>query len=143
MTGVELAVGYAIAWAVRKARRVAGQADAEVDQVLDAGMDRVHEVIAARLGTDPALEQAMTEAASGPQEVTDRTRTRLQLALEKQAEQDPAFTKALQEAVASVQAAASEAAPGARAVYGNTFNGPTAFMAGDHNRQDVRFGTQS
>lgn len=140
MTGVELAVGYAIAWAVRKARRVAGQADAEVDQVLDAGMGRVHEVIAARLGTDPALEQAMTEAVSGLQEVTGRTRTRLQLALEEQAEQDPAFARALQEAVASVQAAAS---PGARAVYGNTFNGPTAFVAGDRNRQDVRFGTQS
>ncbi|MGA4960477.1 hypothetical protein [Streptomyces lavendulocolor] len=27
-------------------------------------------------------------------------------------------------------------------VSGNTFNGPTAFQAGNHNRQDVRFGPQ-
>ncbi len=36
-----------------------------------------------------------------------------------------------------------EAAPAttgdAGLVSGNTFNGPTAFQAGEHNRQDVRF----
>lgn len=141
MTGIELAAGYAIAWAVRKAKRVAGRADAEVDHVLDAGMDRVHEVVATRLGTDPALERVMAEASSEQGEVTARTRTRLELALEEQTEQDPSFAKALQEAVASVQAAAAEAAPGARAVYGNTFNGPTAIQAGDHNTQHNTFGS--
>ena len=141
MTGIELAVGLVAAWAVRKAKRVAGRADAEVNLALDAGMDRVHEVVAARLGTDPALEQAMTEAASEQGEVTGRTRTRLQLALEEQAEQDPAFASALQEAVESVQAAASKAAPGARAVYGNTFNGSTAIQSGDHNTQTNTFGS--
>ncbi|MFJ9635032.1 hypothetical protein ACIRU8_45805 [Streptomyces sp. NPDC101175] len=141
MTGIELAAGYAIAWAVRKAKRVAGRADAEVDHVLDAGMDRVHEVVAARLGTDPALERVMAEAASEQGEVTGRTRTRLELALEEQAEQDPGFAALLEEAVAAVQAAASEAAPGARAVYGNTFNGPTAIQAGDHNTQTNTFGS--
>ena len=64
MVGVELVVGYLIGWAVRKARRVAGRADAEVDPVLDAGMERLHQVVAARLGTDPAREQAMGQAAS-------------------------------------------------------------------------------
>ncbi|MGW5284445.1 hypothetical protein ACWERI_34165 [Streptomyces collinus] len=37
-----------------------------------------------------------------------------------------------------------EAAPASASelglVSGNTFNGPTAFQAGNHNRQDVRFG---
>ncbi|MFD6822746.1 hypothetical protein ACFWC5_20555 [Streptomyces sp. NPDC060085] len=141
MTGIELAVGYVVAWAVGKARRVAGRADAEVDQVLDAGMDRVHEVVAARLGTDPALEQTVSEAASEQGEVSSRTRTRLQLALEEQTEQDPAFATALQEAVAAVQAAASQAGPGARAVYGNTFHGPTAVQSGDHNTQTNTFGS--
>ncbi|MCC5480491.1 hypothetical protein [Streptomyces barringtoniae] len=31
---------------------------------------------------------------------------------------------------------------GAGLVSGNTFNGPTAVQAGNHNRQDVRFGCQ-
>ncbi|MEV6010153.1 hypothetical protein AB0M29_25480 [Streptomyces sp. NPDC051976] len=139
---MELAVGYLIAWAVGKARRVAGRVDAEVDAALDAGMDRLHEVVAARLGADPALEQAVTEAASGdPEAVSDRTRTRLNLALEEAAEQDPAFASALDEAVSSVRAAAEAAGPTSRAVYGNTFNGPTAFQVGDHNTQTNTFGS--
>lgn len=141
VTGVELAVGYLAAWALHKTKRVADRADAEVDQVLDAGMDRVHELIAARLGTDPALEQAMTEAASEQAEVTDRTRTRLHLVLEEQTEQDPAFAAELQKVVANVQAAASEATSAARAVYGNTFNGPSAIQSGDHNTQHNTFGS--
>lgn len=142
--GVELAVGYLIAWAVGKARRVAGRVDAEVDAALDAGMDRLHEVVLARLGADPALEQAVTEAASGdPEAVSDRTRAQLNLALEEAAEQDPAFASALDEAVANVEAAAETAEPKARAVhvYGNTFNGPTAFQVGDHNKQTNTFGS--
>ncbi|QIZ00605.1 hypothetical protein HEP87_51140 [Streptomyces sp. S1D4-11] len=141
MTGMELAVGYLIGWAVRKARRVADRADAEVDQVLDAGMDRLHEVVVTRLGTDPALEQTLAEAASDEEAVADRTRLRLQLALEDAAERDAAFQQALDDAVAEVQAAAETAGPGARAVYGNTFNGPTAFQVGDHNTQTNTFGS--
>ncbi|MFE2970415.1 hypothetical protein ACFXKC_43580 [Streptomyces sp. NPDC059340] len=141
MTGLELAVGYLIGWAVRKARRVADRADAEVDQALDAGMDRLHEVVVTRLGTDPALEQTLAEAASDQEAVADRTRLRLQLALEDAAERDAAFQQALDDAVAEVQAAAETAGPGARAVYGNTFNGPTAFQVGDHNTQTNTFGS--
>ena len=44
-----VAVGYVIAWAVRKARRVGGRLDSEVDEVIDAGLDRLHEVVAAKL----------------------------------------------------------------------------------------------
>lgn len=141
MVGVELVVGYLVAWAVRKARRVAGRADAEVDTVLDAGMDRLHEVVAARLGTDPALEQAVAEAASAREAVSGRTRTRLRLALEEAVEQDAAFARTLEHAVAGVVGAAESAGPGALAVYGNTFGGPVAFQAGDHNTQTNTFGS--
>lgn len=98
MVGVELAVGYVFAWAVRKARRVAGRADAEVDQALDAGMDRLHEVVTARLGQDPALQRAVEEADSGLREPTDRTRRRLTDALGDAVERDLAFAAALQQA---------------------------------------------
>lgn len=105
MVGVELAVGYMFAWAVRKARRVAGQADGEVDLALDAGMDRLHEVILNQLGSDPVLARAEEEAAAGV-ELTPRTRQRLELALEDAAERDAVFAEALRAAVAEVQATA-------------------------------------
>ena len=38
MTGIEIAIGYLFAWAVRKAQHVAGRADREVDRALDAGV---------------------------------------------------------------------------------------------------------
>lgn len=107
VTGVELAVGYLFAWAVRKARRVANRVDSEVDQLLDAGLDRLHGVIAGHLGADAALEQAVSEAASGREELTDRTRMRLELALEEAVEQDVAFARELEVALAEVQAAVS------------------------------------
>jgi hypothetical protein len=138
---VELVVGYLVGWAVRKARRVTGRADADVNQVLDAGMDRLHEVVVSRLGRDPALEQTLTEAASGEEAVSDRTRMRLRLALEEATEQDPNFQRALDDAVVRVKDAAEAAGPGARAVYGNTFNGATAFQIGDHNTQTNTFGS--
>lgn len=104
-------------------------------------MERLHEVVAARLGSDPAWGQAMGQAASGQAAVTDRTRLRLRLALEEEAERDAAFRRMLDEAVTAVRAAATDAGPGARALYGNTFNGPTAFQIGDHNVQNNTFGS--
>jgi hypothetical protein len=37
--------GYVVVWAVRKARRVAGRLNAEVDTVIDAGLDKLHDVV--------------------------------------------------------------------------------------------------
>ncbi|MFD4656320.1 hypothetical protein ACFWP2_11905 [Kitasatospora sp. NPDC058444] len=142
MVGVELAVGILFAWAARKAKRVAGRADAEVDQALDAGMDRLHEVVAARLGADPALELMVEEAESGLAEPTGRTRQRLQLALEEATESDPGFAGMLQTAVAEVREAEAAAAParGGNTMTGNTFHGPTAITVGDHSHQENHFG---
>ncbi|MFB7337781.1 hypothetical protein ACFC00_40230 [Streptomyces adustus] len=105
MTGVEIAVGYLCAWLVGKARRVAGRADAEVDRGLDAGMDRLHELVSAKLGADPALARAREEAGAGQGEPSERTRQRLVLALEDAAETDQDFAAALKQALAAVREA--------------------------------------
>src|SRR3954465_11865981 len=103
MTGIEVVVGYLIAWAVQKARRVGRRADTEVDAVLDAGMDRLHEVVATKLGGDPALTKLESEAAAG--EPGERTKERVRLAVEDAAETDPAFANELSELVAKLRAA--------------------------------------
>ncbi|MEU4172172.1 hypothetical protein AB0F46_35480 [Streptomyces sp. NPDC026665] len=105
MTGLEIAVGYVFAWAVRKARRVAGRADEEVDRGLDAGMDRLHELVSSKLGQDPALERAQEEAEAGQEEPSERTRRRLTDSLEDAAERDTGFAKALEALVKELQAA--------------------------------------
>jgi hypothetical protein len=87
--GVELVAAYLIAWAVRKAKRIGAKADSEVDRLLDAGTDRLHELIAAKLGGDPAVAQLDREAPSG--EVSDRTRRRVEDAVAQAADDDPAF----------------------------------------------------
>ena len=61
VTGLELVVGYLAAWAVRKARRVGRHADAKVDRALDAGLRRLHELVAGQIGADPALLKLETE----------------------------------------------------------------------------------
>ncbi|MBK3567378.1 hypothetical protein [Streptomyces sp. MBT62] len=139
MTGVEIAVGYVFAWLVAKARRVAGRADAEVDRGLDAGMDRLHELVSAKLGDDPALQRAGEEAEEGQGQPSERTRRRLADSLEDAAERDTAFAEALKQVVAEIQSASRETAEGGL-VSGNTFLGPTAVQTGNRNRQDNRFG---
>ncbi|MBD0671372.1 chromosome partitioning protein [Streptomyces sp. CBMA156] len=143
MVGMELVVGYLFAWAVGKAKRVAGRVDEEVDGALDAGMDRLHDVVLTRLGTEPALERMVEEAGSGLEEPTARTRQRLELALEDAAENDTDFAGTLRQAVEEVEAvkAAVDPGHGGPTVSGNTFNGPTAVMLGDHGRQDNHFGS--
>lgn len=112
MTGVEIAVGYVFAWAVRKARRVAGRADTEVDRTLDAGMDRLHDLVGRKLGEDPALRKLAEEAEAGLAEPSERTRRRVQDSLEEAVEQDPGFAQALEHAVEELRAASRAAAGG-------------------------------
>ena len=114
MTGVELVLGYLAAWAWRKARRVAGRADTELDQALDAGMDRLHELVAGKLAGDPALGQLEAEAGADLEVVSvrDRTRERVRLALEEAAETDPGFAARMAEILADVQTAEQRAGDG-------------------------------
>ncbi|MFI9248288.1 hypothetical protein ACIGXF_38345 [Streptomyces sp. NPDC053086] len=101
---MEIAVGYVFAWLVRKARRVTAPADAEVDRVLDAGIERLHTVVGVKLGADPALEQAREEARAGDGELSESTRRQLVDALDEATVNDTDFAQALAQALAAVQA---------------------------------------
>ena len=112
MTGIDIAVGYVFAWLGRKAKRVGGGADREVDRSLDAGMDRLHELVSRKLGEDPALTRAAEEVAQGQEQPSERTRRRLADSLEDAAEHDPGFQQALAALVAQLQEAAAAAGGG-------------------------------
>jgi len=99
-----LIVGYIIAWAVRKAKRVAGPLDADVDKALDAGLGKLHELVQARLGPDPALSDLVEEAQSGdPDPVRELTRQRVELSIQAAANKSEDFAQGVTELVASLQ----------------------------------------
>lgn len=108
--GLEIVVGFLVAWAAGKAKRVAKRADGVVNEVLDAGVDRIREIVTAKLGGDPALAQLRLEVAEKG-DVSPRTQARVQLALEEAADQDPQFAEQLRTAISQVDpAVANEAA---------------------------------
>lgn len=101
VTGLEVAVGFLVAWFVRKAGHAGKHLDAMADEVLDAQLDRLHEVVVRKLGNDSALEQLQLEAAKG--DVGTRTQARVRLALEEAAEQDKTFAADLDAALAKLR----------------------------------------
>jgi hypothetical protein len=124
MTGFEVVVAYLASWAIRKAGRVAKRVDTEVDRALDAGLDRLHELVVSKLGADPAMAQFEDEAARGIDNV--RTQQRVQLAVEEAAERDGRFADRMRVVVAQLlvlekQAGVSVTAQGI-AVIGNRNN---------------------
>ncbi|MFE6056853.1 hypothetical protein ACFQ6N_39460 [Kitasatospora sp. NPDC056446] len=123
-SGVEVAVGYVFAWAVRKARLIAGRADGEVDRALEAGMDHVHDVVSRKLGQDPALEQTVEEAGEGQGQLSDNTRQWLEASLNNAARKDAEFAAALKAAVEQAQAVE-------RAAAGVSANGGSIGIGGD------------
>jgi hypothetical protein len=131
VTGVEIAVGYVFAWAVRKVRRVAGRADEEVDRAVDAAMDELHGLVSRTLGEDAALRKLAEEADAGQAEPSERTRQRVQLALEDAAEHDPGFAEALERAVGRLQAL-SRTAGGVSAGDGGQAIGGSVDIRADH-----------
>ncbi|HEU5029118.1 MAG TPA: hypothetical protein VFV01_29700 [Spirillospora sp.] len=134
MTGIELVVACLTAWALRKAHRLAGRADAEVDSALDAAMDRLHEKVSRRLGEDPALRQLESEAGNGAD--SPRTRQRVALALEEAIDQDAEFGRvitALAEEISQRQMA-KPSSPGHSAI-GN--NNSTVIQAGRDISGDI------
>jgi hypothetical protein len=72
VTGVEVAVGFLVAWVLGKASRAARRADAVADQVVDTGVDKLGRLILDKLGTDPAVERLQVEAGEQGR-VSDRT----------------------------------------------------------------------
>ncbi|MEZ0095920.1 hypothetical protein [Streptacidiphilus sp. EB129] len=125
VTVIEIAVGYVFSWLIRKAQRVGGRADSEVDRTLDVGMDKVHELVSRKLGMEPALQRAQEEAEAGQDGLSPRTRQRLELALEDAVERDLDFGVALQEALDDLLGTAE--ATGSRVhneISGGIFHGP-------------------
>lgn len=106
-----VATWYMIAWAVRKARRAAGRLDAEVDQMIDAGLDRLHEVVTAKLAGHPVLAELVEEAqtAGDVDGISGLTRQRIELELTAAAGKDDEFGRAVTESVARLRKAQQEA----------------------------------
>ena len=98
---------YIIAWAVRKARRVGDQLDTKADRVIDASLNRLHEVVMARLGSHPVLADVLAEAEAGggDGEVSVRTRQQMELAVKTAAEEDDIFGRAVTELVVRLREA--------------------------------------
>jgi hypothetical protein len=102
MTGIEVAVGLLIAWAIKRANRVGARADEIAAEAIDVGLDRVHDIVVAKLGRDPSLARLEAEARDNGK-VAERTRQRVRLALEDATTDDGEFAQRLREAVQKVK----------------------------------------
>lgn len=91
--GLELVAGAAVGYLVRKVRRMGSRADAEVDRVLDEGMDALHELVSTVVSDDPAVSRLLEQAGEG--DVTERTIRRATDAIADAAEEDHSFATEL------------------------------------------------
>jgi hypothetical protein len=105
-----VAAGYVVAWALRKAQRAGKRLDAEADVALDLSLDRLHEVVAARLGDHTVLAELVDEAEQAG-EVSDLTEQQITLALAAAARKDDAFGQTITDLVAQLREAQSAAGP--------------------------------
>ena len=96
--------GTCVAWAIRKARRVGGRLDDEADQVIDAGLDRLHEVVATRLAGHPVLAELVEEAEQAG-EISELTRQQVELAVAAAARKDEVFGHTVMELVGRLREA--------------------------------------
>jgi hypothetical protein len=134
MTGLKLVAGYLIAWGVRKLKRAGKRLDEETDEVMDAGLDRLHDAIASKLGTDPAVVKLDAAVAQG-EEPTDLTRRRVQDAVQEAAEEDHDFGAVIEELIARLEAARDGAPP----VAGIDLRGARGVQVGNRNTQTNTF----
>ncbi|MFG1629037.1 hypothetical protein [Kribbella sp. NPDC049227] len=143
-----IVVGYLVGWGLRKARRVGARADAVVDEALDAALDKLQDAVDRKLHGDPALEKLDLDI-SGQGQVSERTRQRLELALEDAAEEDPGFAGELAKLVENVRAAeasrgqAAASGAGAAAVAGGVSIRADDHSAAGWNIGNVTFGADS
>jgi hypothetical protein len=100
--GLEVAVGFLIAWAIGKARRAGKQLDGVADQIVDASAARLRDVLLRKLGNDSAMQRLQLEAVETGR-VSDRTQQRITLALEDAVEQDTEFANELTSALAQAE----------------------------------------
>ncbi len=141
MVGLEVVAGFLAAWAVRKARRVAGAVDGQADVAIDAGLDRLHRLVIGKLGADTALSQLETEAVAGG--ASQRTQDRVRLAVEEGCDGDPEFAAALRQLLdqlAGLGAAPQSAVAGDR---GLAVAGDLNIRADNHSVAALRMGDVS
>jgi hypothetical protein len=129
VTGVELAVGAVVAWAINKARRAGHSADEIVDEAIDAGMEKVHDVVFAKIGDDTSLAKLELEAATTA-EVSERTRDRVALALADAVEDDPEFAEALAAALREMRPLPAQVNTTGHSVAG-TIHGSNVMIGGN------------
>ncbi|MFD3622619.1 hypothetical protein ACFWWT_47355 [Streptomyces sp. NPDC058676] len=104
--------------------------------------------VARERGELERLERSAAELEAAETGAADRVRTRQEEAWAARIEsllEDLDDDEQRAQAADQLRQLLEEAAPAAGEaglVSGNTFNGPTAVQAGNHNRQDVRFGPQ-
>jgi hypothetical protein len=134
MVGLELVAGYLVMWGVRKLKRVGKRLDEDADEVIDAGLDRLHDAIAGKLVTDPALVKLDAEVSQGL-EPSDRTLRRVQDAVEEAAEDDPEFGTAIEALLAKLE----EIRDGATSVAGIDLRGAKGVQVGNYNTQTNTF----
>ena len=125
--GLQLVMGGVVAWVLGKARRAAGLADGQVDHAMDVLAERAHGAIDARLGADPAWVKLNAEAETEGA-VSDRTRQRVELAVEDAVEADPGFAEQWQHIVAEL--AAKQTARNVSATSGGTAVGRDLHIEG-------------
>jgi len=94
MVGVDLLAGAVVAYLIRKARRVGGRADEHVDAVLDAGTDRICELIEGSMGDDRVLSLLDEQAQAGTE--TERTVRRAEDAIAEKLEADEVLQRRLE-----------------------------------------------
>lgn len=133
-----IAAAYVVAWVARKARRVGTRLDGEVDEVIDEGLDRLHEVVAAKLDGHPVLSELVEEAATDDGQVSELTRQQLELAITAAARKDDVFGQAVTELIVGLRE--TEQASGRSVVAG----AGSAVFAGDAHAhaegQGIAFG---
>ncbi|MEU0003399.1 hypothetical protein ABZ079_03575 [Streptomyces sp. NPDC006314] len=109
-----------------------GRGDAERERGELERLDRAAAELAAAEGGTAERVRARQEAV---------WQTRIEALLEDIVDEEQRARTAA-ELEQLLQEAAPPASGGGGLVSGNTFHGPTAVQAGNHNRQDVRFGTR-
>jgi hypothetical protein len=102
MVGLDLVVGYLAAWAVRKARRAGESLDHDTDLVLDSWLERLHDLVAAKLGAGAPLEILDAEAEKSG-EVSDQARQLVATALAEAADRDQDFATRVARFVTEMQ----------------------------------------
>lgn len=139
MVGVEVVIGALIAWAVAKARRAGKALDVIADDVVDAGAAKVRDVVLTKLGGDSSVQKLETEVAETG-EVSERTRKRVELALEDAVDDDAQFAEALKTALSEARTqGGAVASHGGIAVSGTAEAHGHGIAIGAVNR-DVNFG---